>query len=350
MSSEMDTLRLLEWELTGPPETDALTSREIADVFQSVSAFAKPAVVLTGNGVLARSDLFEIAEAGARSGFEMILDPRTNDLPSDLVRTIAAHAIKSIVVRIDASSAPVHDEVHGVGDFDMAQATMEFCRQSGLAFSVATTITRKNLNDLPVILDLAIRVNAVGFHPTVPIPEKGEEPKNRLSAKEYEDTLGWIAERRELVPSWFDYAPTCTPQYYRIVRQQRTIRIARDAIHERYIHQIDRGCSGGRSSVFITAAGTVQTCSSLRIPAGSLRSSGYDFRKIWDESELFQTIRNPASLSGRCRICEYTNVCGGCRARAYALTGDYRGEEPYCDYDPGSDSEKKSESAAETAG
>ncbi len=235
---------------------------------------------------------------------------------------------------------------HGVGDFDMAQAAIEFSRQINLPFSITTAITRKNVQDLPLILDLVIRANASAFHPYVLIPEDWENTGLFLSEKEYEDALIWLSRQRELVPSWFGYRPTCAPQYYRILRQQeKSVRrsFSFDDPDEEEI--TEQGCTGGRYYAYITGEGIVQTCGELAVAAGSLKSAQYNFQSIWEQSHLFQMMRSLNPYKGRCRRCEYRDICGGCRARAYIATGDYFAAEPLCAYKPGTDSRKSSDAA-----
>jgi radical SAM protein with 4Fe4S-binding SPASM domain len=95
-----------------------------------------------------------------------------------------------------------------------------------------------------------------------------------------------------------------------------------------------QGCIGGKAFAFISHVGKVQICGFLDVECGDLRKEGLDFRKVWETSEVFRRIRDVDSYSGRCGYCEYRRVCSGCRARAYALSGDYLGEEPYCTYQP----------------
>lgn len=333
---QLHPLQLLEWELAGPMESEVLTTSEILRVLENIGRFVKPVIVWTGKELLKRPDLFTVIAIGAAQNFEMHLDPLTNDIAFSVVREIAQNGIRSLVIRLDGAAAEKHDGVHGVGDFDMAQATIEFSRQVNLPFSITTTITRNNLQDLPLILDFVIRTSASAFHPYILIPEKRKDAKLCLSEKEYEETLIWLSHQRELVPSWFEFRPTCAPQYYRIIRQNETGNRPLTAGDGK-----DSGCTGGRSFAFITASGIVQTCGELTVAAGSLRTSNYDFQSIWEQSRLFQILRDMNSYGGRCKQCEYRNVCGGCRARAYIASGDYLAEEPLCAYEPGTDSKNK---------
>jgi radical SAM protein with 4Fe4S-binding SPASM domain len=334
-------LQLLEWELTGSHGSGTLTTSEIQQVLDNIARFTKPVIVWTGKECLKRSDLYTITRYCESLGFEMHLDPLTNDLSFSIVREIVQNGIRSLVIRLDGASAEHHDEIRGIGDFDMAQATIEFSRQVNLPFSITTTITRKNMQDLPLILDLVIRSNAAAFHPYVLIPGDQNDAKFCLSGKEYEETLIWLTRQRELVPSWFGFQPTCAPQYYRIIRQQE---ITNQPVPFNEVQQeepVNHGCTGGRYYAYITGEGIVQTCGELAITAGSLKSARFDFQSIWEQSHLFQMLRDANSYTGRCRRCEYNTICGGCRARAYITTGDYLAAEPLCMYEPGTDSRKK---------
>ena len=91
---------------------------------------------------------------------------------------------------------------------------------------------------------------------------------------------------------------------------------------------------GGQSFAFISHVGVLQICGFLDAACGDIRQAGYDFKKIWDTSEVFRQMRDLDAYHGRCGYCEYRGVCGGCRARAQAMTGDYLAEEPFCLHQP----------------
>jgi radical SAM protein with 4Fe4S-binding SPASM domain len=104
--------------------------------------------------------------------------------------------------------------------------------------------------------------------------------------------------------------------------------------HTHGFDAMTRGCLGGTGFAFISHTGIVQACGFLEIEAGNLRTSGYDMATVWRDSPLFGTIRNKEAYRGTCGCCEYHDVCGGCRARAYAVDGDYMTQEPQCLYQP----------------
>ena len=117
------------------------------------------------------------------------------------------------------------------------------------------------------------------------------------------------------------------PQRNRIVRQRGT---------EREIKSFSRlhlrGCKAGIEGCDILYRGKVVACSMLDIEAGDLRKES--FAQIWNSSPLFRKLRDLSNITGKCGVCEYQTVCGGCRARTYGATGDYCGADPWCTYQP----------------
>ena len=128
--------------------------------------------------------------------------------------------------------------------------------------------------------------------------------------------------------------PTCAPQYYRIARQRGGLPGVRHGAGDGpgKLHAMTRGCLGGVSFCFVSHVGELQPCGYLQIPCGNVRKEG--FAESWKNSPVFRKLRDPGQYKGKCGRCEYIRVCGGCRARAYAASGDYMSPEPYCPYTP----------------
>jgi radical SAM protein with 4Fe4S-binding SPASM domain len=127
--------------------------------------------------------------------------------------------------------------------------------------------------------------------------------------------------------------PTCAPHYYRIVPQMAKA----DGSHFKrrdltFSTGAGKGCVAGQTICLIDAFGNVRPCSYMESVAGNVLER--PFRQIWEESPLMKRLRDFDAYKGRCGACEFRNTCGGCRARAYAVTGDELAEEPFCDYVP----------------
>ncbi|MDE5832715.1 MAG: SPASM domain-containing protein, partial [Desulfovibrio sp.] len=125
---------------------------------------------------------------------------------------------------------------------------------------------------------------------------------------------------------------TCAPHYYRIMRQRAKEENLAVSPQTFGMDAMTRGCLGGTGFCFISHRGQVQPCGYLELDCGNVRET--PFPEIWKNSEIFRNLRDPGQYKGKCGGCEYHRVCGGCRARAYSMTGDYLGEEPLCQYKP----------------
>ncbi|HSR11544.1 MAG TPA: SPASM domain-containing protein, partial [Thermodesulfobacteriota bacterium] len=204
--------------------------------------------------------------------------------------------------------------------------------EAGLEFQINTTITRKNSAELPAILDLAVRLGAAAHHIflLVPTGRARDMDGESVDAKRYEEILNWFYEQREKVP--LQLKATCAPHYYRILRQRSRAEGKHVTPQTHGLEAMTRGCLGGIGFLFISHRGDVQPCGYLELSAGSVREETLE--RIWQSSPLFLKLRDFAALKGRCGRCEFVNVCGGCRARAYEKSQDVMDEEPLCAYQP----------------
>ena len=126
---------------------------------------------------------------------------------------------------------------------------------------------------------------------------------------------------------------TCAPHYHRILRQRAKADGKKVDFNTFGLDAVSRGCLGGMGFVFVSHSGQVQPCGYLDLDCGQVREK--DFADIYRRSSVFLKLRDKSCYQGKCGQCEYWNVCGGCRARAHAQSGDFLAEEPLCLYQPG---------------
>ncbi|MDO5575746.1 MAG: heme b synthase [Fibrobacter sp.] len=341
--------RLIAWEITrscnlncrhcraaanAGPYSGELTTDECERVLKNVSEYAKPIIILTGGEPMLRPDIFHLAEYGTALGLHMVMAPCGAMLTEENCEKLVLSGIKRISLSIDGADEKSHDSFRRVnGAFASVLKGIENAKKAGLAFQINTTITKLNLEQLPAIFDLASKLGAVSFHPFLLVPTgRGKELEEyEISAVQYEQVLNWIYENRNRN---LTMKPTCAPHYYRIF-SQREKREGREMVSKGHgADAMTKGCLGGQGFAFISYNGTVQMCGFLDIAAGNLRKTEFDFIDIWENSQFFNEIRNYQNYNGRCGKCDFMHLCGGCRARAYASTGDYLAEEPYCIYTP----------------
>ena len=250
--------------------------------------------------------------------------------------------ISRLAISLDFPAAKLQDDFRGqAGAFTAAMAGIANTRQAGIEVQINSTITRLNVFFLDELLSLALRVGAVAFHPFLLVPTgrgKGLESVE-LSPQQYEETLNWIYDKQAEMGDRMFFKPTDAPHYLRVMkqRQQQDSKIKSTKKSEptsghNPVHTITRGCLAGIGFCFISHRGSVQGCGYLDVAAGNIREQ--PFSQIWASSPLFNDLRNLANIRGKCGVCEYKRICGGCRARAYEATGDYLEAEPYCVYEP----------------
>ncbi len=330
--------RLIAWEVTrscplackhcragarNQPYEGELTTDEGVRLLENIASFSRPTIILTGGEPMLRDDIYELAACADGLGLGVVMAPCGMMVDDEAVARMKASGIRCISISIDGATAETHDAFRGVaGAFASAVKATEAAVRGGLDFQINTTITRHNRDQVEAIRDLAVRLGASVFNPFLLVPTgRGKELAGQeISPRQYEQTLEWLAEQHAKPD--IAIRVTCAPHYARILRQRNPK--ARGA----------NGCLGGKAFAFISHVGVVQICGFLEIECGDLKKENLDFKKIWETSEVFLQVRNVDAYGGKCGICEYRRICGGCRARAFAMTGDYLAEEPFCIYQP----------------
>jgi heme b synthase len=340
--------RILAWEVTRscnlncvhcrassrfgpyPHELDTGEALRLLDQIREVGA---PIIILTGGEPLLRKDIFELARYGTDKGMRMVMGSNGTLITARAARRIQEAGVRRVSISLDGATRQSHDAFRQVGGaFDGAIRGISRLRDQGVEFQINTTITRHNLSELESILDLAVRLGAVAHHIflLVPTGRAREMINQELSARDYEDTLHWFYRQHDTVP--LELKATCAPQYYRILSQEASSEGQDVPVHTTGLNAVTRGCLAGISYCFISHAGIVQPCGYLEVDSGDLRQA--TFPQIWHNSAVFNDLRDFSRYKGKCGRCEYIEVCGGCRARAYEAYGDYLAEEPLCAYNP----------------
>jgi len=307
------------------PYAGELTTDECRRLLDNIASFAKPIIILTGGEPMLRPDIYDIASCATGLHLPVVMAPCGALLDGQSVAKILASGVRRISISLDGATATSHDSFRGVpGAFDSALRGIQAARDGGLEFQVNTTITQHNIGELAEILDLAVRLGAKVFNPFLLVPTgRGKALADQeISPLQYEQTLDWLADQQGRGDILIRV--TCAPHYQRIIRQKK-LDLAGHPV---------KGCMGGQSFAFISHTGKVQICGFLDVECGDVRAEGLDFRRIWESSPVFLQMRDQSKYHGRCGRCEFARVCGGCRARAFAITGNYLDEEPFCTYEP----------------
>jgi len=342
------TLRLVAWEITRNcnlscvhcrasatkgPYTGELDTAACLQLLDQIAETGNPIVILTGGEPLLKPDIFEIAKYGTDKGLRMVMAPNGTLITETSAKQMADAGIKRISISLDGSEKEIHDKFRGVdGAFDGALRGIDFAKEAGIEFQINTTITKANLEQIPKIQELAIKLGAVAHHIFLLVPTgRGKYILDQaITAVEYEETLNWFYDQREKTP--LQLKATCAPHYYRILRQRAKKDGKSVTFQSHGLDAVTRGCLGGTGFCFISHKGIVQPCGFLNLNCGDITETS--FTDVWNKSDIFLSLRNYDNLKGKCGACEYKSVCGGCRARAFEATGDFLAEEPLCSYQP----------------
>lgn len=300
-----------------------LTTKQCKRILEAVAELNQCMIIITGGEPLERGDICELIRNGHSIGHQMVMATCGYLLDEEKAENLKKAGLSGLSLSIDGASAETNDKIRQAeGAFDATLKAIETAKKVGLRFQINTTISKLNADEVPGIAELARRLGAHCFNPFILVPTgRGKEISDQiLEPIEYESILNELLQLK--LSSDIKIRVTCAPALARIVRQKKL----------EYLKDETPGCMGARGFGFISWQGNVQICGFLDLSAGNLLKNRYNFKKIWNESELLKRIRNRDNFREPCKSCEFIGVCGGCRARAYALSGDYLDIDPSCSY------------------
>ncbi len=341
-------LRLVAWEVTRscnlackhcraeahlepyPGELSTPEAKALIDTFPQTGS---PIIIFTGGEPLLRPDVFDLVKYAAGLGLRCVMAPNGTLIDRDRAARIRESGIQRCSISIDGATAQAHDAFRGVpGAFAASLQGIQHLKDAGVEFQINTTVTKNNLEHFKDIFKLAENLGAAAWHIflLVPMGRGAEIADQVINAREYEEVLNWFYDFRKT--TGMHLKATCAPHYYRIMRQRAKADGLQVTPELFGMDALTRGCLGGTGFCFISHSGQVQPCGYLELDCGNVRQT--PFPQIWREATVFKQFRNQAEYQGKCGSCEYHRVCGGCRARAYSMSGDHLAPEPLCTYEP----------------
>ncbi|MFA5239987.1 MAG: radical SAM protein [Phycisphaerae bacterium] len=300
---------------------EELTTSQCKKIIKSVAKYKKCVLILTGGEPMEREDIYELIRYGREIGLRMVMATCGYMINEKTIVKLKKAGIMALSFSIDGTGADTHDKFRGtIGAFDSAVNAAKVARKAHVRFQINTTLSKVNINEVIGIADLARELGAYCFNPFILVPTgRGKEIKDAvLDPVEYEVLLNELL--RIKLKQKIKVRVTCGPQFARVCKQAKSKGLTEDVV----------GCMGGRGFGFVSYRGDVQTCGFLDVSAGNLIENYFNFGEIWEKSKFLNEIRNVSGYKGDCGNCEYVGICGGCRARAYATSGDYLGQDPVC--------------------
>jgi len=362
-------------ELSSPSDlpTDAALR-----VIEQIASFASPILVLSGGEPLFRADIFQLARYATDRGLRVALATNGTLVTQPVAQNIVDSGVRRVSMSLDGADAATHDIFRGIpGAFDATLRGFRILKDLGMSMQINMTVTRHNAHQLPTLFDLARSIGADALHTFLLVPvgcgvDIAEE--QMVAPDEYERILNWFYDRS--LTGEIELKATCAPHYFRVAKQRQVEAKKataptsapqaqsheRNAIgptdmlmpsgtgialhpharrgganggghgHSESMNAMTKGCLAGTGVCFISHEGEIFPCGYLPVKAGDLRQQ--TFAQVWTNSQVFEELRDTSNLQGKCGCCEFRNICMGCRARAFAASGDMMAEEPFCIYQP----------------
>ena len=315
------------------PASDLLTLKEgfrfIDELAEVGREYQFVNLVFSGGEPLARGpEIYELIAYARERGIVPVMGTNGTLITREVARKLAESGLSSAGVSIDSADPRKHDVFRGVeGAWEKAVDGVRNLVDSGISAQIHFTLTPWNWMELRDIVELTLKIGARAIR-VFGVVETGRA--------EYLVDEGF--ERIPYERVWMDIVrlsreydlpirPTCMPMFERFIRGMGEVLSPGEMLRLRTY-----GCMAGINYGRLNYNGDVTPCPYLPLRVGNVRERS--FVEIWRESPILKKLRNRNNFSGKCRICPYREVCGGCRARAYSSSGDYLGDDPFCRFNP----------------
>jgi radical SAM protein with 4Fe4S-binding SPASM domain len=316
---------------------DELSTDAAKMLIHQITEVSRPLLILSGGEPLLREDIYEIIRYGADRDLRMGMGSNGLLIDDEVTRRLEDAGMETVAISLDSSIPERHDEFRGVkGCWEHAVNAIKSLKKSRIQVQVNSTVTPQNYDEVDDIMALAEELGVENFHLFFLVPTGRGTNIEDITPRMYEDMIKSTLAKTTKYK--LNVKPSCAPQFMRVAKQQ-------GVDMSRWV----RGCMAGLYYCRIYPSGEVTPCPYMPLNLGNIRERS--FKDIWFNSEVFKALRDFDSLKGKCGVCEYRDVCGGCRARAYGVTtdlmdfcgalheptesrGDYLAEDPWCVYQP----------------
>lgn len=334
-------------------DPDELSFDEAKSLLDDIESFGKPypLVILTGGDPFKREDIFDIVDYGVKKGLPISLSPSVTPLFGEKeIVEMKKRGVKAISISLDGASEQTHDSFRGVnGVFQRTMLLWDACRKNGLKIQINTTVTNLNKTELADIFSIVQEKGAMTWSLFFLVKVGRAEDSLQISPQEYEDVMNFLYDAGHFV-----YTKTTEGhQYKRIFLQrmsaeklgedftktikvgdlyfflrEKLTRIVKDKNLKAREPRTPMNINSGKGFVFVSKLGQVFPSGFLPISCGNIREK--PLSEIYRQNPLMRNLRKPELLEGRCGRCNYKNICGGSRARAYSYKGNPFSEDPSC--------------------
>jgi len=310
------------------PPKDELTTYEakrLIDEFASIDEFRM--LVYTGGEPLVRGDIFDLLHHSKKAGLANVIATNGTLITEDMAFRLKDAGVVAAAVSLDSPRKDVHNYIRQNDKaYELAMRGISALKNAGIALQINVTAMKYNFDDLGELIDIADGMGSaiMLMYQLVPVGRGNSIEDASLKAEDNERLLKLLKEKQADISTVVE--PVAGPQYWPYLMESKGLTNgAWLSMAEKVFH----GCAAGRGFVYVKANGDVWPCPFVEVKAGNVREDS--FARIWRDSKVFRDLRNrEQTLKGNCGECKYRTICGGCRGRAMAYTGDYLAEDPSC--------------------
>jgi len=301
----------------GTKDKDELSHEEGMKLVEEIALAGFKILILSGGEPLLRADVYDLIRHARKHGMRPVLGTNGIMIDRAIARKLKDAGLARAGISLDSTDEAIHDDFRQqIGSWKGSLAGMKACLDEGLDFQVHTTVTKYNYRDVEKITDLAVSLGAKAHHIFFLVPTgRGKDLEGVIPSHEYQLLLKKILQKQKEVS--IELKPVCAPQFIPMMQDMN--------MPSRFV----RGCLAGHSYCCILPNGDVHPCPYFPVKVGNVRNER--FSVMWKDHPLFKELRE-ADYGGSCGGCGHKETCGGCRARAYAHSGNYMDFDPECVY------------------
>ena len=317
----------LDAEFRGGLRTDELNTEECFRVIDQIGEVNPNAfLILTGGEPLLRPDIYDIIKYAADRKFMVVLGTNgtlVNRANAEKIKAAGAHGVG---ISIDSMDAEKHNTFRGVDKaWESSMEAFDILNEVGVDFLIQMSVSDMNYKEIPEVVAFSEKIGAIAFNLYFLVCTGRGQGNTDISNAAYEEALKTLYEQQMKYKGRLMINSKCAPQYKRVVYENDP-----DSV---YTRTYTGGCPAGTHYSRISPEGNLTPCPFIEESVGSLKTN--TFKDLWDNAPLMKQLRDRKKLEGKCGTCEFSSMCSGCRARAFAETGNYMAEDPSCDYEPG---------------
>lgn len=313
---------------------DELSHDQSRDLLRQIASFGEPLphLILTGGDPLQRPDLYDLIDDARSLGLQVSITPSaTEALTPAVISRLRLHGIQSLGLSLDGSCAARHEAVRGVaGCFNWTIRAAQAAAEVGMPIQVNTLVAQQTADDLKAIYQLLKSMTVMRWSLFFLIAVGRGKMLEEIAPKKSDEIMNWVYDIAREAP--FAVKTTEAPHYRRVaLGRMKGQHVSPDALHRMSVYN-GLGIRDGHGVMFVSNTGDICPAGFLPVAAGNVKTSKVP--DVYRNSELFRSLHDADQLQGKCRKCEYREVCGGSRARAYAYTGNVLESDPFCAYVP----------------